>query len=146
MLMCNKCWNRVIPANHAGKPCPMPDCDGSTVMIDDDMALIIRNLNLKGWYTQFCCSGHPLYGRYRRKTVLHVDDVERTCISFAERYDFPYLPEGFQWDEHVPFILQADIPADQTEYVRQYTVWENCKRLLAWSEAIEPNPNVKAGT
>ena len=90
------------------------------IEIDDRMVPIIRELNNKGYKTTYCCSGHediikvnyvPYYlslnerlatdncitlGKYEDYKIVttFVDDID-IYVSFAEDYEFDYIPEGF---------------------------------------------------
>lgn len=97
------------------------------VEIDEVIAPLIRELNRRGYKTDYCCSGHPLRAynelftdaKEADKAFADVLKVEKTdkdrlpyrvitnplendfYISFASKRkeDFPYpLPYEFQWD------------------------------------------------
>lgn len=97
------------------------------VEIDEVIAPIIRELNIKGYKTRFCCSGHPYYSVNEAFTkseetakgfvgLIKMEQCENTdfpvrvlyfladndfYISFdgVSRSDFGVpLPDGFGWD------------------------------------------------
>lgn len=51
-LDCYEIYNMHLPY------CPKPLCNGHVIEVDELMLVSIRLLNEKGYYTQFCCSGH----------------------------------------------------------------------------------------
>ncbi len=90
------------------------------IEIDDRMVPIIQELNKKGYKTTYCCSGHeditridytPYFiypedhlstnnyinlGMYEDyKVITDFIKCVDIYISFAENYEFDYIPEGF---------------------------------------------------
>ena len=92
--------------------------------IDDLIAPIIQLLNMKGYRTKACCSGHPFKGLYE-EFVENINDLEASEYLLIEETDngvrgvqeyidgglyilfeesFPdclkeTTPEGFEWDD-----------------------------------------------
>lgn len=60
MKTCLKCYN--LFNRHTDlmpySPCPIFQCDGKVVEIDDNILQTIIELNQKGYPTEFCCAGH----------------------------------------------------------------------------------------
>lgn len=54
-LLCNHCWDIHSLYGFEHTQCR---CGGDIVHIDDQMVTIVRNLNEKGYKTQYCCAGH----------------------------------------------------------------------------------------
>ena len=90
------------------------------IEVDEDIAETISILNKKGYYTNFCCSGHikdpRLYEMYHRKNEIEYDDIDlgyivnkdedsfdilmpytftSTYVMFKENYYFNKLPAYF---------------------------------------------------
>ena len=62
------------------------------IEIDEVIAPLIRELNIKGYKTKFCCSGHPFYSLCEAMV-----DSEETAKAFVgligtERTDNPRMP------------------------------------------------------
>lgn len=62
------------------------------VEIDELLEYSIQILNLKGYYTRFCCSGH--YG----KSIVKEDSVNNGYIYFKNAHQFEKLPKGVYQD------------------------------------------------
>lgn len=98
------------------------------IEIDEVIAPLIRELNIKGYKTKFCCSGHPFYSlceamvdsEETAKAFVGLIGTERTdnprmpvralyvtpdndfYITFEENEQEAItlaLPEGFEWDD-----------------------------------------------
>lgn len=98
------------------------------IEIDEVIAPLIRELNIKGYKTKFCCSGHPFYSLYEAmvdseetaKAFVGLIGTERTenprvpvralyvtqdndfYITFEENEQKAIvlaLPDGFEWDD-----------------------------------------------
>lgn len=58
-LMCNKCFTIFIQSRvESDSACPIENCGGITVHIDDEFVHVVSGLNKKGFTTDFCCAGH----------------------------------------------------------------------------------------
>lgn len=67
--------------------CPKSNCgDLNVVEIDDLLLPIIKELNQKGYMTEFCCSGH---------NYDYENDYCNTYISFQEDCLPNIIPDGF---------------------------------------------------
>lgn len=71
---------------------------------DELMAPIIRELNLKGYKTVFCCSGHVCDNIYAEEEIGDCSNNENCYIAFAESADTLIikgfkLPEGFEFED-----------------------------------------------
>lgn len=62
MLVCITCWTvfdrySLMPLP-GDRPCPIRNCEGPVVEIDENLLYAIRLLNDKFYFTTHCCSGH----------------------------------------------------------------------------------------
>lgn len=73
--------------------CPRADCNNFGLFEIDDLILpIIRILNIKGYVTQYCCSGHGY------------DNSRNTYISFNEEFAPVAIPKGFNLEDERYYI------------------------------------------
>lgn len=70
-----------------GIPCPLSNCSGQVIEIDELILPVIFILNFKGYWTKACCSGH----------VHH--QISDTYIMFQSGVELPDLPQGFEVEE-----------------------------------------------
>jgi len=105
------------------------------VFIDDLIALPVQMLNQKGYYTTFCCSGHP---PEKECSEYRTDSY----IAFREGViALPALPDGFYtsvsgWNS---LSLRRDYVFENTDKSR--ITAELCaamKQLHAWTLSIPP--------
>lgn len=66
--------------------CPKASCYGSVIEVDELILPVIAELNRKGYYTEYCCSGHY----YERNIASY--------IMFEEGIALPSLPDGWKLD------------------------------------------------
>lgn len=66
--------------------CPKAYCDGSVIEVDELILPVIAELNCKGYYTEYCCSGH-----YYERNI-------NSYIMFQEGITLPFLPDGWELD------------------------------------------------
>ena len=128
--------------------------------VDDTIAPVIRELNLKGYTTNYCCSGHPC--GVRMEMILEdceddptnfivgiisadkLPDTENSYrikvdtpaihlyISFVEDYAFEKIPEGFKYDSGVlEYFIQSEEPYDFL--CERLTM---CKKLYEWATQL----------
>ena len=129
------------------------------VEIDEVIAPIIRELNLKGYKTKFCCSGHPyislneaftnseetakgLVGLVKTEPTdkedlpiraLYVAPDDFFYISFdgISSQDFPVsLPDGFWWEEDN--IIRYEYSTDGIYELLEERLTA-CKTLYQWA-------------
>lgn len=81
--------DRITDEFDSGVVCPISNCPGSIIEVDELMLPTIIELNRKGYYTKFCCSGH------------YYDNCPNLYICFDDSYDFKNtkLPPGFKCKE-----------------------------------------------
>lgn len=76
--------------------CPKIDCLGFSLAEIDDMILpVIRLLNIKGYFTNYCCSGHG-YQSQERETYISFDEdfVPKNMV----------IPKGFELENESYYI------------------------------------------
>lgn len=131
---CPDCDNvfkdRVV--NSYGDPyyaeCPMGDCDGQLIHLDEMIYPTIRLLNKKGWITRYCCSGH-IYGK-----------IQQAYIYFEPKYvkELPSLPKGFVLDEKIddPIIRSTNKNSSDNPL----PIYRNASILYKWAKELPENP------
>jgi hypothetical protein len=83
MKLCLKCFNILVDDYH-DKWCPLRECEGEVISADENIVPALIELNKKGYYTNFSCSGHP--------TRAYLD----CYVSFDEGINLESSPEGFE--------------------------------------------------
>lgn len=129
--------------------------------VDENIALVISNLNKKGYKTTFCCSGYAfkdifemsahnkkifdqmmipglkVIGRDGERYVAIAAQNVRNCyIMFENDYDFKNLPEGFSYiaDEK---RIGRDFCCETDTYELIFEIVESMKALYEWTEELE---------
>ena len=118
--ICPRCFNEV----HL---CTCKSYPYTLIQIDRLMVPIIKELNLKGYRTTYCCAGHP---RYKNLSESF------SSISFRENYDF-YIPfpYGAKYSKSNRSI-QFEIPKyNDLEALENYQR-ECIDKLMAWAKAL----------
>lgn len=87
-LMCEECFEQRNIKKRNGLFCKI--CGGCLVEVDENFIEPIIMLNKKGYYTKFCCSGHPNGNIYAG-----------AYISFEDGSILPYLPIGYMYDKDI---------------------------------------------
>ena len=82
MKICTFCQS-VLVDDYKDEFCPLRECKGRVVNIDESIAPAIIELNTRGYETQFSCSGH-----FNR---AYLDNY----IAFAVGVKIDTAPEGF---------------------------------------------------
>jgi hypothetical protein len=83
MKLCIRCYN-ILVDDYKDEFCPLRECQGEVINIDENILPAIVELNKKNYRTNFSCSGHP--------TRAYLD----CYISFDEGISFESAPEGFE--------------------------------------------------
>jgi len=139
LLMCLKCFNLIEKSSLKSINC----CENKFAEIDNLIAPAIQVLNLKGYKTRGCCSGH---------LENHLASNHASYINFPKNTNFPYLPIGYiyqQDDEFIKSMLNEVQLKDINNYVliRHYFIksnkkiclnnlLENSKNLLNWANSL----------
>lgn len=132
------------------------------IELDEVIAPIIRELNLKGYRTTFCCSGHPFTSLNEAFTTseetakglgglvktektdneelpiraLYIAPDDYFYISFdgISRQEFPVpLPDGFWWDEENTIRYEYTKHGVYELLEERLTV---CKALYQWAASL----------
>jgi hypothetical protein len=82
MKVCLSCYN-ILVDDYKEDFCPLRECQGPAVNLDENIVPAIIKLNKKNYKTIFSCSGHP--------TREYLD----CYIAFDESIDIDSSPEGF---------------------------------------------------
>lgn len=69
--------------------CPKATCYGEVVEIDELMFPTIIELNKKGYFTEYCCSGH------------YYEKSPNSYIKFQEDVELPSLPKGYKLEPNL---------------------------------------------
>lgn len=128
--------------------------------VDDAIAPVIKVLNLKGYTTNYCCSGHPCGVRMEMfwedcdddpmNFIVGIISAEKLpdsknsyrilfdtpaiqlYISFGEDYAFEKIPDGFTYESGVlEYFIQSEEPYDFL-----YERLNMRKRLYDWATQL----------
>lgn len=163
MALMNKTTFQVC--HFVAMPCYKPEdwCE-----IDEQIAMVISELNKKGYRTNFCCSGHAL-GTLSKFTVpqssidhmmrfggkiYHVKKSDEPqvfdylgsndeCyIAFAARHEFKKLPPDFKIEIEEPAAVYAMRLAKEYKSQNHLLLAEEIlitmQQLWAWVQELEP--------
>ena len=123
--------------------CTKATCGGSVVEIDDLLLPIIKLLNLKGYTSTYCCSGHSYEAN---------NGGVDTYISFYRECFPDIIPEGFvaeddEWyEKNYPKFNRKDSPdicirknydEDLGEYELHQEICKTMITLLDWAKELE---------
>jgi hypothetical protein len=107
------------------KVCPVKDCYGDVVEIDDNIFYTIQTLNIKGYITQHCCSGHLWGGS---PYILFDEMVNKNC--------FDTYPDGFfQRELGTKAYISRNIK-DKDVLYKQRELNKSAYELLKWAEEL----------
>lgn len=133
ILVCNCCWQKKNECK-----CKVVD---NFVNIDDRIYEAIRNLNLLGYKTKFCCEGHTDNGSIQAYVFFDWDKGQQM---------FDSLPEGWRFDsysyrkiKHYKYnIIRSIIPnnrklAKLTVEQKQEIIDRNIDNLTKWTETLD---------
>lgn len=115
--------------NGYGYICPKKDCDGAVIELDELIAPTIIELNNKGYYTRFCCSGH-WYSTEHTATYIAFNNKE--CVPNE-------LPKGFKLDTSGETIRLSNSETSDDLIERFRQVNEVNSILLEWAKKLEDN-------
>jgi hypothetical protein len=126
-LMCEDCFEQYNIKRRSGLYCK--ECDGNLVEIDENFIEAIILLNKKGYYTMFCCAGHP-----------NPKDVHSAYIMFEDGSILPYLPKGYLYDKDLTPNINYENSWDKGYGVRIYFKNDDLPKLQ--KEILESAINV----
>ena len=107
------------------KVCPVKDCGGDVVEIDDNIFHPVRTLNEKGYITAFCCSGHL----WESDPYIVFDDiVNKDC--------FCNYPNNFVQDGSGSRVVIRRSINNIEVLERQKELNEATYSLLEWAEKL----------
>ena len=115
--------------------CPKYSCTGQVIEVDELMLPTIIELNKKGYYTKYCCSGH------------YYDRSPNGYIYFDKGITIPSLPLGYKYDENnsesntirndfSQYIDEEDTNYESDKYFE--IINYNVSALLDWAKSL-PN-------
>lgn len=135
ILICLQCWQKKEECK-----CEIQTIE-QFVEIDDRIYKAIRNLNLLGYKTKFCCEGHTDNGSIQAYIFFDWDKGQQM---------FETLPEGWLFDsysyrkvKHYKYnIIRSIIPnnrklAKLTDKQKQEIIDRNIDNLTKWSENLD---------
>lgn len=110
--------------------CPKLNCDGDVVELDELIAPTIILLNLKGYYTKYCCSGH------------WYDDCLSPYIYFHEDFLPGSIPNGFTLDNPTSSTIRARYDENSEESKYDFVIRVN-KELHNWALELKENEELE---
>ncbi len=106
--------------------CPIDDCGGDVVEIDELIAPTIVMLNQKGYITKYCCSGHF----YKENPVLN------TYIYFEDYVELPMeLPYGFELERDHTIRKWYRLESSECQTPYDFVVKTN-RDLYQWTKTL----------
>ena len=103
--------------------CPKSSCEGDVVEVDELIILPIKLLNEKGYFTEFCCSGH------------YFKAIPNTYIKFQENYRFKTLPKNFVQDGE--YTIRRNYERDLGDSDLHNQRIDSIHNLLDWAESLD---------
>ena len=107
------------------KVCPVKDCYGDVVEIDDNIFHPIQTLNNKGYITDFCCSGHLWGGS---PYIVFDEMVNKNCF---DTYPGGFLPSEFGTKAYISRTIK-----NKDVLFKQRELNKSAYELLKWSEEL----------
>ena len=140
--MCEDCFSQYNIKRRSGIYCK--ECGGELVEIDENFIEAIILLNKKGYYTRFCCAGHP-----------NTKDVHQSYIMFEDGSLLPYLPKGYLYDKdrhtHIDrsecddrgLSIRIEFEERDDLFKLQKEILENAINVLDWAMSLpDRNDNI----
>lgn len=98
------------------------------VEIDEVIAPIIRELNLKGYKTAFCCSGHPFYSLC--EAFVETKDTAKGIVGLIEtepsnRTDYPVRALYVIPDDYFYISFTDNVRDDISKALPDGFIWDN---------------------
>lgn len=119
--------------------------------IEDDIALLVKSLEDKGYYVKYASPGHPSLVKsedYKKDKVYYDSLYSDARIVFSNKYDFPRAPEYWYWKQvpnKVSYLdikpLEYDGPDDKKTVKNEYYKWKRnyMNSLKDWIKELPYN-------
>ena len=119
--------------------------------IEDDIALLVKSLENKGYYVKYASPGHPSLVKnedYKKDKVYYDSLYSDARIVFSNKYDFPRAPEYWYWKQvpnKVSYLdikpLEYDGPDDKKTVKNEYYKWKRnyMNSLKDWIKELPYN-------
>ena len=111
--------------------CPKTNCIGEIVEVDELMIPVIIELNKKGYFTQYCCSGH-FYGQHPNGYIMFKKDI-----------DIPNIPKYFKRENNKKgLVIRSTIKHNlniKPDYYDCFKIYKNAEILLKWAISLPYN-------
>ncbi len=127
MKTCLTCFSLFDPSSSLmpGSPCPISQCEGKIIEVDENILPTIIQLNKKGYLTTASCSGHSWGG----STIITFDPI-------VHPNTFSYLPRGFKFvslggQPKLVKIIPLGAMLDRQRHILQTSL-----DLLEWSDSL----------
>lgn len=112
--------------------CPKASCNGQVIEVDELMLPIIILLNQKGYYTEFCCSGHIYEGKECYPYIAFDSYLNQVLSNDEFKNLFKGLPECWVVEEGNSLnqmILRSHIISDDIIEMQKKISYVNLKLL-----------------
>ena len=115
----------------------------NTFECDDFIAPTIRVLNLKGYKTRFCCSGHPF--PYKTEFVSYHSDSEvdiYKCFSgiyYVKEIELEELKDTLHYDAVTELIECEPKPTDKKLYFVKLKQFTSTEAYISFEKGMAPD-------
>lgn len=111
--------------------CPIKDCSGEVVELDEMITPTIILLNKKGYHTSYCCAGHI------DKDCGYISFTEYDGMEYEE-YLPDHYPEGtFTYQPEQKSIFRWKFESEDFTGERLMEIGEVHKRIYDWAAELE---------
>ncbi len=105
--------------------CPKTSCTGELIEVDELILPTIKILNMKGYLTKYCCSGH------------WSDQHPQGYIMFQDGIDIPYLPNGFSKELNGDNVtIRSNMPLRKPTISDFKRICDRAKVLVNWANKL----------
>lgn len=111
-------------------PCPKVDCCGQVFEVDELMLPTIRLLNLKGYMTDFCCSGH--WTEHYVSSYVKFYELDEDTKDYLQSN----LPDPWYFDEDA-IRVNNDYFSESTPLDKFIKLCEVNILLYKWAEELK---------
>lgn len=117
--------------------CPLTSCNyGNVVELDDNMIYIIKELNDKGYETQYCCGGHA--DEINRGSTIYIKFDVRFCIIDFNKTG---RPEGFEVDKE-DYTVRYRPKKEISGMDSQIEINNAVNKLATWAKDLPINEDI----